>query len=187
MSIKDLLDQILINVLITDPLTTGKALHAKGLYQSVHSARVQVQKDFNRRVDLKQLERGKGYYRVPGCEGEYGDHARLLTTSLVELFKHGDPIIFREHFISEIALRPDALVLLKKEGRGLCFVLEVCHTETPEYLQQKITVWKNWDKSLDYLSGLFGYRLPNFEIVIAGETVPDGCWEFNRFIKEVVK
>ena len=182
---KDLVDQILISARITDPLTVGEVLHEKGFYQSVHSARVQVQKDFNRRVDLKQLERGPGYYRVPGCESEYGDHARLLTKSLIELFKHGEPVIFREHSIKEVGLRPDALVLLKKEGRGLCFVLEVCHTETPEYLNQKVTTWKNWDNSLNYLSNLFHHRIPHYDLVVVGEA-PEGCFEFNRYIKEVV-
>ncbi|MDA8161690.1 MAG: hypothetical protein M0022_02120 [Desulfobacteraceae bacterium] len=172
---------------IIDALTLGEILSAKGIYSSVHSARVQAQKALNALVDLGKLERGAGYYRTPDCKSEYGDHSRLLTKSLAELFKHGDPVIFREHTITEIALRPDALVLMKKKGRGLCFVLEVCHTETPEYLQQKVTAWRNWDKSLDYLSGLFGVRVPGFAIVVAGDNIPDGCWEFNRFIKEVVK
>lgn len=170
---------------IADPLAIGEILHARGIYSSVHSARVQAQKALNALVDLRKLERGPGYYRIPGCESNYGDHARLLTKSLTQLFKHGDPVIFREHSIKEVALRPDALVLLKKGGRGLCFVLEVCHTETPEYLNQKVTTWKNWDNSLNYLSNLFNHRVPHYDFVIVGEA-PEGCFEFNRYIKEVV-
>jgi len=173
---------------IVDALTVGGILHAKGLYSSVHSARVQAQKALNSLVELGKLEKGTGYYRTLGCKSEYAEHARLLTRSLAELFKNeAEPVIFREHSISEIALRPDALVLLKKEGQGLCFVLEVCHTETPEYLNQKITAWRNWDNALGFLSALFGCRIPHFEIVVVGDNVPAGCWEFNRFIKEVVK
>jgi hypothetical protein len=176
----------LVNSLkIVDALTVGEVLHAKGVYASVHSARVQAQKALNSLVDLGKLEKGNGYYRTLDCKSEYAEHARLLTKALAELFKHGEPVIFREHSITEVALRPDALCLLTREGKGLCFVLEVCHTETPEYLNQKITTWKNWDNSLNYLSRLFGYKIPHFEIVVAGDA-PRGCYEFNRFIKEVV-
>lgn len=173
---------------IVDALTIGSILHAKGLYSSDHSARVQAQKALNSLVELGKLEKGTGYYRTLGCKSEYGEHARLLTKSLAELFKtNAVPVIFREHSISEIALRPDALVLLKRDGQGLCFVLEACHTETPEYLNQKITAWRNWENSHGYLSALFNCKVPHFEIVVVGESVPAGCWEFNRFIKEVVR
>jgi hypothetical protein len=179
----------LVNSLkIVDALTVGEILQARGVYSFVHSARVQAQKALNSLADLGKLEKGKGYYRTLDCKSEYSEHARLLTRSLAELFKTGaEPVIFREHSITEVALRPDALVLLKKEGQGLCFVLEVCHTETPEYLNQKITTWRNWDNSLDYISRLFKYEVPHFEIVVVGDNVPSGCWELNRFIKEVVK
>ena len=173
---------------IVDALTVGEILQKKGVYSSVHSARVQAQKALNSLVDLGKLEKGKGYYRTLDCKSEYAEHARLLTKSLAELFKtKAEPVIFREHSIAEVALRPDALVLLQREGQGLCFVLEICHTETPEYLKQKITTWRNWDNSLGFLSGLFGCKVPHFEIVVVGDAVPSGCWEFNRFIKEVVK
>lgn len=173
---------------IVDALTVGSVLHAKGLYSSEHSARVQAQKALNSLVELGKLEKGAGHYRTLDCKSEYAEHARLLTGSLAELFKtQAEPVIFREHSIPEIALRPDALVLLKKDGRGLCFVLEVCHTETTEYLNQKITAWRNWDNALGYLSACFNFKVPHFEIVVVGDNVPDGCWEFNRFIKEVVK
>ena len=173
---------------IVDALTVGEILHAEGVYASVHSARVQAQKALNSLADLGKLEKGKGYYRTLDCKSEYAEHARLLTKSLAELFKtKAEPVIFREHSISEVALRPDALVLLKREGQGLCFVLEICHTETPEYLNQKITTWRNWDNALGFLSGLFKCNVPHFEIVVVGDEVPGGCWEFNRFIKEVVK
>ena len=172
---------------IIDALTLGEVLCAKDIYTSIHSARVQGQKALNSLVDLGKLERGNGYYRTLDCKSEYGEHSRLLTKSLAELFKHGDPVIFREHSISEVALRPDALCLLTREGKGLCFVLEVCHTETPEYLKQKITTWRNWNNSLGYLSNLFTCRIPHFEIVVVGDNVPGDCWEFNRFIEEVVK
>jgi hypothetical protein len=172
---------------ISDPLTIGEILHARGLYQSVHSARVQAQKALNNGVDLKQLERGKGYYRVKGCESEYGDHARLLTKTLAEFFKYFDPIVYREISIPAISLRADSIIFLTKENKGRCLILEVCHTETPEYLQQKLTAWNNWDKSLDYLSSLFGWKIPHFDIVIAGEHIPVGCYKFNRYLEEVKK
>ena len=188
MSTREVVHQILIRLRIADSLAIGKILHANGLYSSEHSARVQAQKALNSLVDLGKLEKGKGYYRTPDCKSEYGDHSRLLTKSLASLFAtDAEPVIFREHTINEVALRPDALVMLKRDGKGLCFVLEVCHTETPEYLNQKITTWRNWAGSLDYLSALFNCKVPHFEIVVVGDDVPRGCWEFNLFLQEVVR
>jgi len=185
----DLIMQFMDGLKISDPLTLGEILHAKGVYSSVHSARVQAQKALNSLVELKRVERGQGYYRVLGCEGEYGDHARLLTKTLAALYSHADPVIFREHTISELSLRPDAIVLLKRDGSGLCFFLEACLTETPAYLNQKITALRNWGGALNYLSDLFNCHVPHFDIVVCSppDELPAGVWEFNRFLKEVVK
>jgi len=49
--------------------------------------------------------------------------------------------ILREPEIKELGLRPDAVVLLTRGDKALCFVLEICLNETEDYLRQKINAW----------------------------------------------
>lgn len=160
---------IISTLRISDSLTIGEILHSKGLYSNVHSARVNAQKALNNLSDLGKIEKCKGYYRTLDCKSEYKEHSRLLTKSLSKILKRSDAIIYREITVPEIGLRPDAVVLLKKDGSGLCFVLEAVNNETEIYLQSKINAWKNWAGALDYLSRLFGYRIPHFELVTSLE------------------
>ena len=171
---------------ISDSLTVGEILHSKGLYSNPHSARVNAQKKLNELVAIGKLERGNGYYRTPDCKSEYGDHARALTKTLTEVLKtDSHPLIHRELYIPEVSIRPDAVILLTKENQGLCFILEVALTETEEYLTQKINIWKNWAGASVFLSGLFNFKIPHFDIVVEGETVPDGAFEFNSYLEEI--
>jgi hypothetical protein len=55
--------------------------------------------------------------------------------------------------------------LIIKDNRGLCLILEVCNTEPEQYFQSKVNVWNNWPGSLEYLSQLFKYKIPHFDIV----------------------
>jgi len=178
--------RVMESIKIADKHVLAQIMASQGIWKAGTSAVNNSYKALTDLTAMGKLVKGDGYFKTPDCRSEYADHARLLTKSLSELYKHSDPIIFREHTITEVAIRPDALVLSTKSGKGICFVLEVCHTETPEYLNQKVTTWRNWDNSLNYLSELFGYKIPHFEIVVDGEA-PSGCYEFNRFIEEVVK
>lgn len=154
---------------IADALTVGEILLAKGLYSNLQSARVNAQKALNNLAALDQIEKHHGYYRALDCKSEYKEHARLLTKSLAKILIRFDAAIHREIAISEIGLRPDAVVLLKKDGRGLCFVLEVVNNEPEIYLQSKINAWKNWAGALPYLSRLFGYTIPHFELITSSD------------------
>jgi hypothetical protein len=72
-------------------------------------------------VGYNHLEKGDGYYRIKGCESEYKPHARKLTESLIDILKlNFQTKIFREHSIEEKGLRPDAIVFLTHDGKGLC-------------------------------------------------------------------
>lgn len=171
---------------ISDPLTVGEILYFNGLYSNAHSARVNAQKKLNELVALGKLERGNGYYRTLDCKSEYGEHARALTKALTEVLKTDfNPQIRRELYIPKVSIRPDAVILLTKENQGLCFILEVALTETEEYLTQKINTWKNWAKAHVFLSELFNFKIPHFDIVVKGETVPNGAFEFHSYLEEI--
>lgn len=180
--------RIIQPLLIADPLSVGAILFSiyPSRYKNQHSARVQAQKALNELVSLGKLERGKGYYRVPGCKSEFKEHARLLTQALTEIIIiNPTAVIHREVVIPEISLRPDAAVLLTKEGQGRCFILEAVNNETELYLNQKITALRTWKNSLTFLSRLFKYRIPHFDIVVSGESAVGGTLPLKSYLEEV--
>ena len=149
---------------ILEALTLGELWLAWGKYKTLQSARVQAQKYLNNLVDLNLLERGKGYYRLKGVKSEYGEHARLLTAVMAKILKaYPDSLMLREHTIHEVGLRPDALVLLVKEGKGRCLWIECKNLETDSYFEMKKNALKSWD-ARPYLSKLFGYHIPAYEL-----------------------
>lgn len=185
---RDKLFSTLQTLRIFSPLLVGEILysHEPERYKNVHSARVQAQKALNNLVSLGKLERGKGYYRLPGCKSEYKEHAKLLSEALTEvLIAYPDSIIHRELVIPEISLRPDAAILLRKEGKGRCFFIEVVNNETELYLNQKITALRTWKNSLTFLSRLFKYCIPHFDIIITGDSAVGGTLQFKSFLEEV--
>ncbi len=129
------------------------------------SATVQAGRALDNLVGLGKLKKEKGWYMIPTCKAKPGEHAELLTEHLIQIRKKFTARIVREHFIEEISLRPDSLVLLMSKDRGFCFVLEIVNHETEEYLQGKMNVWKNWQGATQYLSELFGYKVPHFEFI----------------------
>lgn len=169
-------------------LDVGEILFARnpGKYKNAHSARVQAQKALNDLVALKQLEKHEGFYRIPTCRSKSGEHAQLLTQHLVEILKITDATVHREHTVTAIGTRPDSLVFISHENKGLCAVLEVVHNETQEYLKNKVSAWQCWPEATRYLSTLFNHKIPNFSIVIGGELsqFPE-CIPFDDFIAEV--
>lgn len=153
-------------VKISDSKTIGKIMSAWGYYKLGGSAQVNAHKALMYHTELKNLERCDGFWRTPGCKSEFKDHARFLTSLLADyLSKYPDSIIFREHFISEIGLRADAIILLVKDGKGKCIILEAMVNETEDYLTQKKNVWKQWDGAIEHLSRLFGYHIKSFQVI----------------------
>ena len=164
--------QVITILVIADAVIIGDILSGPpyNLWKSGHSARVNAQKALNALVALGRLERGKSFYRLPGCKSEYGEHAQLVTRHIADLIKLNLPLkTFREHTISKVGLRPDAICLITKDNQSLCFILEVIHNETSEYFKQKLSTWKTWDGATDYLGQLFGYEIPCFSIITAGQ------------------
>jgi hypothetical protein len=161
-----------INTLkIADPQTISDIIVARKLadWTSGHSARVQAQKHLNSLADLKRITKHPGFYRSLDCQSEYNAHARLLTYALAEILKSPyDPIVYREHSLPN-GLRPDALVLLQREDKALCFVLEVCHTETYDYLKGKYDEWIRWRDKRAYLTQLFRREIRYCAFVVSGK------------------
>lgn len=159
--------EMLMRVLIiTGAEEFGMLLAAMGLYAAGASARNNGAKILRALADLGKLEAGPGYYRIPGCKSEYGDHAKLLTQALVKiLIKYPNSLINRELTITEAGLRPDALVLLVKDKLACAFVLEVMNNERESYFQEKVRKWNAWAGACDFLSKTLGCQVPHFCIV----------------------
>ena len=129
------------------------------------SATVQAGRALDNLVGLGKLKKENSFYMIEACKAKPSEHAELITEELVQILKRFEARIFREYLIEEVGLRPDAICLLKTGGKGLCLVLEVVNHETEEYLESKMNVWKTWPGATEYLSRLFGYKIPHFEII----------------------
>jgi hypothetical protein len=109
-----------------------------------HSSVVQTQKQLNILADTGKLIRGKGWYALPSYRGSNPLHDRLITSVIARLILLKLPISVYREVSFPIGIRSDIIVLLGKNSQALCVVIEVANNETPEYLNQKITAWKNW-------------------------------------------
>lgn len=173
-------------LVIADKHTIGELMAHYEIWNAGTSAVNNSYKALNFLVDQGKLEKGDGYFRLLGCKSEYKEHAQLLTKALAEILKPNYlTIILREPTLDEIGLRPDAIVFLTKEDKGLCFILEVCNNEFPEYLTQKVNAWRGWDGAAEKLSELFGEDIKEFDIVVAGDIEAEGTFNFNAYMEEV--
>jgi len=172
--------EIMEALVIADKHVIGDIMAHKELWTKGVSAVNNSYKALNCLVECGKLVKGDSYFKLPHCKSNYEQHARLLTRALAEILKTNPNCrIFREHTIAEKGLRPDALVLLKKENQGMCLVLEVCHNETENYFEQKMNTWRYWSGAAAYLSQLTGYRVPHFDIVRSNE--------LTDYLKEVLQ
>jgi hypothetical protein len=154
---------------IADDKTIGEIMASRGYWTAGTSARNNSFKVLKSLADQQLIRKGKGYFATLDCKSEYGQHAQLLTQALAQILKVTPATIFREHTISEIGLRPDAICLITKNNQALCFVLEVIHNEKIEYFAMKHSTLKIWDGATDYLSQLFGYEIPHFSVITSGQ------------------
>lgn len=159
-------EMIMRILVIASAEEVGARLAAMGLYSAGVSARNNAAKILKGLVDLNRLESGPGYYRIPGCKSEYGEHARLLTQSLVKILnRYPNSMINREITIPEVSLRPDALVLLVEDNQAFALVLEVLNNERESYFEGKVRKWNEWAGALEFLSKTFGCQVPHYSIV----------------------
>lgn len=186
MAHEDLVFELMQGLVIADKHRIGDIMAHKKIWTPGVSAVNNSSKALNNLSDLGKLEKGDKFYRIVGCQSNYGTHAKLLTVYLSEIIKLDyQTKIFREKTISEIGLRPDALVLLTKNNQALCFVLEACHNEFPQFLAQKVTTWLGWENALPFLSQLFETEIKAFDIVVAGDIVAEGTFNFKEY-KEAI-
>lgn len=143
----------------------GQIMAARGRWKQGASAVNNSYRILNDLVGLNQLERQNGFFRTIGCRSQLKEHSLYLTEALTEILSQYQAVIYREHEIKKIGLRADAICLITKDNFGFCFILEVLHNETEQYLAQKINVWEQWDGALEYLSRLFSVRIPHFDFI----------------------
>jgi len=171
MSHKDRILEIMQKVVIANIQTIAATIEALGIWQAGDSTYQNVYKCLNLLVKEGKLIKEKNYYKIPACKSNFDSHAINLTCDLASILKsYPQSIIYREHTISEVGLRPDALVLIRKinqEGGGAAcaIVYECVLQERPEYLTKKENIWKTWQGALTFLTNLFNQKIPYFEFV----------------------
>lgn len=144
----------------------GDVLADKVGWTPGQSATVQAGRALDNLVALGKLKKvNGGWYMIPSCKAKPGEHSELITEQIVQLRKKYRARVFREHLIEELGVRSDALVALIMEERAFCFALEVVIHEPEEHLKHKIAVYQNWQGATEYLSRLFSFKVPHFEVI----------------------
>ncbi len=158
--------QLMRKLIIADKQTVADIMASKGHWTPGTSAINNSYKALCNLSDLGKVTKGDGYFRLPDCKSEYKEHSQLITKALAEVLKlELQSTIFRELTVPDVGLRSDAICLITKDNHGFCFILEVCNNETPEYFQSKVNVWNNWQGDTAFLSNLFNYKIPHYEII----------------------
>jgi hypothetical protein len=186
----DLIDRIktLLTVfrVANDEVIGNVARHIYNLkWKEGLSARNQAHKILDKLALTNQIQKGKGFFAVRDYKGDYREHDRLLTKLSAQLLLLKLPItIHREVSFFPIAIRSDLVILLGRNGKATCAVIEVANNETPEYLNQKIVAWKNWKEAPQALSKLFNAPIPYFSLVVEGISHPLAV-DFKKFLEEL--
>ena len=163
---KEKILKIMEKIKVADSKTVGKIMAGWGIWKEGNSATVNTHKALTYHAEMKNIEKCDGFWRMPDCKSEYQEHAKKLTEYLAGILKdYPDSLIYREHHIKEVGLRPDALVLKINGDKGKCLIIEVMINETAEYISQKRNTWNQWQGATEYLSRLFGYKIPNYSFV----------------------
>jgi len=180
-----------LNIAVTANIRDIQLARHPSRYKNKHSAYVQAQKSLQGAVDLKWLEKGANghiYYKKPGLKSKHEDHSKQLSnylTSIICKFPEARISIFREHSIPEISLIPDAICFISHEGRGRCFIFEVCRYETLDYLTGKFNKWTYWNNALPYLSNLLELKIPAFDFVSSKKVDIPGVLHLDDYLKSL--
>jgi len=178
----DLVCELMKELHIADKHIIGDIMAHKGFWTAGTSA---INNSY-KILTNSNFERGDGWFRVKGCLSEYKPHARGLTAALASIIKLNlDYKILREPTLKNIGLRPDSLIMLTKNDKSIVMVLEVCLNELPIFLDQKVHAWQQYDAALEELSTLFQTKVKAYDIVVLGDYIPEGTFEFNQYLKDV--
>ena len=170
---------------VSDSKTIGNIISTlTGKWKVGLSSQVQAQKYLNILAASGKIIRGKGWYAVKGYQGKFKEHDRKLTQIIARLITLKLPISVHREVSFPVGLRSDMVCLIGKSSKAICAVIEVANHETPEYLNQKITAWKNWNEATRHLSDLLDTTIPYFSIVTEGMSHPLAV-DFEHFMKEV--
>lgn len=157
----------------------GELMAHKGIYPQEGPSKVNnAYKILNTLVDMGQLEKGDGYFKLKGSKGTHQEHSRLLTAELVKILKLSyETFIIREAFIGEKGLIPDAMILTINGDKAAVWILEVMHNEKEIYAEMKRNTWLAWEEANGYLSKLFGVKIKSFNLINSAEEIKDevGC------------
>lgn len=150
------------------------------------SARNQAHKILDQMEVTKKIKKGKGFYAVNGYQGQYLEHDRLVTRVMARIILTKLPVTIYREVSFPIGLRSDLVMLIGKAGKGTCSIIEVANNESPAYISQKITAWRNWKEATRHLSEIFNAPIPHFSIVLYGISHPEAS-DFETFLEEVQK
>lgn len=144
----------------------SKPMASLGAWTAGPSAVNNTAKELNTGVALGRIEKGRGYYRVPGCRSEWGAHAKKLSAELARILAHfPESEIRREVFVQVLGRRADAILLVRRGNEAACLVFECTNTETAASFTQKAKQWREWPGALQFLSDQFGIKIPSFTVL----------------------
>jgi hypothetical protein len=147
------------------------------------SSRNQAHKILDELALTHKIQKGKGFYAVKEYQGEYKEHDRLVTHCIAQFILLKLPLTVYREVSFPIGIRSDIVALIGKNGKGTCVIVEVANNETPEYLNQKMVAWKNWQGANEALEQLFDAPIPYFSVIISRNQPDD---DFNQFIRRLV-
>lgn len=149
----------------------AQILFARGKAGSLQSAKTIASRQLKAEVESGTLKAEKigrrTVYMLPHLTG-YTEHDELITDAIVQLMMRWDVSVVREKRIPDIALQPDAICYVTSNRHACILIVEAINTETQAYFQQKKTVWERWSGALEYLSNLFGVKVPFYHLVTHG-------------------
>jgi hypothetical protein len=175
---EELILKILTILKVATARTIGKILAP--LYKNEQTATVASQKELNFLVAKGDLKRGDHWYSVKSYEGSYNPHDKLITQCMAQLISLKYPIsLYRERSLTG-GIRPDIIGIIKKNGKALNFIVEICLTEEDAHLEKKAIFWQYHNP----LEEVFGIKVPPPTLVVHGKTHA-GFMAFDQFIKEV--
>ena len=170
MAHEELIERTIRNLGKATARQIGEILHAKGLVSSIESGDATCRRVLADLISKGEIKKEGSCYMLPNLSG-FGEHDKKLTEALVKIMKLWKCYIYREHSIEEVGLRPDAIVIVVKDNKACCIILEVVNTEPDNYLKQKFTTWKGWKNNLSYLSSLTMTEVPFFIFCTYGRQV----------------
>ena len=150
----------------------GELMAHEGIWKTGTSAVNNAYKLLTILTDSELLEKGDGFFKLKGYKGNHEEHSRLITAELIKILKFNyQTRIYRECFIQDKGLIPDAMISLVNGNKAAVYILEVRHHESQTYFDQKVRVWESWAEAEVYLSKLFNIKVKSFQIINKAEEI----------------